>query len=97
MKLDKNNYLNIACEILKKNEREGMVEYEKGDEVLFVDYSLDLYGDFDSDSQWVCYQFYVNIGEVVCSSMEEDNLEHDFDESKLHFVEADFYNFGFLH
>jgi hypothetical protein len=71
------------------------VEYEKGEETLFVDYSLNLNGDFNEDSQWECNDFYVTIGEVTCCTKDEDNLEHDFDKDKLHFEEADFYNFGY--
>lgn len=97
MKLDKNDYLNIIKEIINKGEYEGTVEYEKGDEVLFVDYHLSLSGDFDSDGQWRCYNFTVFIGEVVCNSHDEDNLEHDFDENKLPFEDSDFDNFGYLH
>ena len=95
MKLNKDDYMNIAIAIIKKDEYDGTVEYEKGDETLFIDYSLNLNGDFDEDSQWVCDSFSITIGEVTCNSMDEDNLEHDFDESKLYFEEADFYNFGY--
>ena len=95
MKLEKDDYMNIAIAIIKKGEYDGTVEYEKGEETLFVDYSLRLYGDFNEDSQWECNDFYVNIGEVTCCTKDEDNLEHDFDENKLHYEEADFYNFGY--
>ena len=95
MKLNENDYSNIALEIIKSGEYDGTVEYEKDGETLFVDYSLTLSGDFDCEGQWICDFHIVSILEVTCSSRDEDNLEHDFDESKLVFDDSDFDNFGY--
>ena len=94
MKLDKNDYENIAIAIIKKGEYDGTVEYEKDDETLFVDYSLKLSGYFDCEGQWICEMHIVFIREVTCSSRDVDNLEHNFDEKKLAFNDSDFDNFG---
>ena len=60
-----------------------------------MDYSLKLSGYFDCEGQWICEMHILSIGEVTCSSRDEDNLEHDFDENKLTFDDSDFDNFGY--
>lgn len=92
MKLTKEDYLSLSCEIINNETKDGEIFYEKDGETLHFSYHITLWMYDSGYGYGQCDDFRISYEDIDCYNDDEEEVKHDFDEDKMEFTNEDFLN-----